>query len=84
MKKIIKLNLIGLFTIISLIILATNSNAASAKISANNEVEVGTPINISVTGSGVQWNLKLLVNGQEIANSSELENYQSNKSISFF
>ena len=83
MKKLIKLNLIGLFTIISLIILATNSNAASAKINANNEVEVGTPINISVTGSGVQWNLKLLVNGQEIANSSELENYQSNKSISF-
>lgn len=83
MKKLIKLNLIGIFTIISLIILATNSNAASAKINANNEVEVGTPINISVTGSGVQWNLKLLVNGQEIANSSELENYQSNKSISF-
>lgn len=83
MKKLIKLSLIGLFTIMSLIILSNNSNAASAKISANNEVEVGTPINISVTGSGVQWNLKLLVNGQEIANSSELENYQSNKSISF-
>lgn len=83
MKKIIKLNLMILLTIAMLIILSTNSNAASAKINANDEVEVGTPINISVTGSGVQWNLKLIVNGQEIANDSELENYQSNISISF-
>lgn len=83
MKKIIRLNLIGLFVLIALMIFTTNSKAASAKINANGEVEVGKPINISVTGSGVQWNLKLLVDGKEIASNSELENYQSNKNISF-
>lgn len=83
MKKIIKLNLIGLFVIIALMIFTTNSKAASAKINASSEVEVGKPINISVTGSGVQWRLQLLVDGKEITSNSELDNYQSNKNISF-
>lgn len=83
MNKTIKINLILIIMAVALMVLSTSSNAASAKINANNEVEIGAPINISVTGSGVQWDLKLLVNGQEIARSSELDNYENNKSINF-
>ena len=79
-KKIITLLLLLSFISIAFSI---NSHAASASISASSSVEVGTPITISVSGSGVQWNLSLKVNGTEIAKSQELDNYESNKSISF-
>ena len=67
----------------TLLALTTISNAASASISAPDSVEVNTPITISVSGSGVQWNLVLKVNGTTIGSSQELENYEGNKSISF-
>ena len=69
---------------ISLIfILRSCSNAASASIQCSDTVNVNTPITISVSGSAVQWNLYLKVNGQTIASSNELENVEGNKTISF-
>lgn len=57
--------------------------AASASISCGSSATVNSPITISVSGSAVQWNLKLKVNGAVIASSSEVENYTANKTISF-
>lgn len=78
-KKILFLIVLFLF----IIFLSANVRAAEAAIVCNSEVEVNKPITISVKGSGVQWNLKLLVDGKVIATSSELDNYESNKTISF-
>lgn len=66
-----------------LLIINTKANAANASIKCNSSVTVDTPITISVSGSGVQWNLELKVDGKTIAKSSELDNYESNKNISF-
>lgn len=80
-KGILSVFAIALF--LFLISLTTNVKAAEASITCNSEVEVNKPITISVKGSGVQWNLKLIVDGKVIATSSELDNYESNKTISF-
>ena len=79
-----KVKFIILFVIVSfMLLMASNSvNAASAQISCNSSATVGDSITISVSGSAVQWNLKLKVNGTVIASSSELENYEGNKAIS--
>ena len=82
MKKTRNIIIITLLAIILLSGLNTNSQAASATINAPSTATVGETITISVSGTGVQWNLSLLVNGTEIAKSSELENYESNKNIS--
>ena len=60
-----------------------NVLAASVSINCSSTAEVGKPITISVSGTGVQWNLDLTVNGQKITNSSELDNYEQNINISF-
>ena len=79
-----KKQIISLFFTIALIFtLKTYSNAASASIQCNGTVTVNNPITITVTGSGVQWNLSLQVNGKTIASNNELDNVQGNKSISF-
>ena len=83
MKKIKYVFITILLISIILMLLSVNSNAASATITAPSEGIVGEPITISVSGSGVQWNLSLLVNDAEIAKSQELDNFESNKSISF-
>lgn len=79
-----KVKFIISFVIVSfMLLMASNSvNAASAQISCNSSATVGDSITISVSGSAVQWNLKLKVNGSVIASSSELENYEGNKAIS--
>ena len=79
-----KVKFIISFVIVSfMLLMASNSvNAASAQISCNSSATVGDSITISVSGSAVQWNLKLKVNGTVIASSSELENYEGNKAIS--
>lgn len=66
-----------------LFILKNYSKAANAAIQCNSEVNANTPLTISVSGSAVQWNLHLKVNGQTIASSSEVENVDGNKTISF-
>lgn len=78
-KSIYIILLMGLFLLFS----AIEVKAASATINCSDSVEVNSPIKITVSGTGVQWKLKLIVDGQVIAQSSELENYQSNKNISF-
>ena len=72
-----------LFMIILIFTINNISYAANATISCNNTAKVGEEITISVNGTGVQWNLSLKVNGTEIAKSSELDNYENNKTISF-
>lgn len=78
-KKIVSV----IFAIILVFAIKNYSNAASATIQCSDTIEVGTPILISVNGSGVQWSLKLKVNGQQIASNSEFENVEGNKSIAF-
>lgn len=72
-----------LFMIILIFTINNISYAANATISCNTTAKVGEEITISVNGTGVQWNLSLKVNGTEIAKSSELDNYENNKTISF-
>ena len=83
MKSNVKKILFIVISFLFLVFLNTKVNAASANIECSGEVEVNKPITISVKGSGVQWNLKLIVDGNVIVTSSELENYESNKTISF-
>ena len=82
-NKKIKFLLIGAFIIFFLLILSITSNAASASISCDSSATVGETITINVTGTGVQWNLDLIANGNVIASSNELDNYEGNKTISF-
>lgn len=78
-KKIIS----AIFAILLIFTINNYSKAATASIQCSSTVEVNTPITISVTGSAVQWNLTLKVNGQSIASNSELDNVEGNKTISF-
>ena len=72
-----------LFAIILIIALKTTSNAASAEISCPSSATVGDTININVTGSAVQWNLDLLVNGNVMTNNNNMENVDGNIGINF-
>lgn len=76
-KKIISM----IFLICATIAIHNCSKAASATIHCDETGTVNNPINISVSGSAVQWNLVLKVNGTIISNSNELENVDGNKSI---
>lgn len=78
-KKLVSI----LFAIILIFTLKNYSSAANASIQCNSTATVNTPISITVTGSGVQWNLTLKVNGKTIASNSEFENVAGNKTISF-
>ena len=71
------------FALILIFILKNTCNAANASISCSDSATVGDTINITVTGSAVQWNLELKVNGQTIAKSSEVDNIDGNKSVNF-
>lgn len=73
----------AIFAILLIFAINNYSRAATASIQCSSTVEVNTPITISVTGSAVQWNLTLKVNGQSIASNSELDNVEGNKTISF-
>jgi len=82
--KINKIFLILFFSLILLLIFNLDVYAANATITLDKEnVEVGKPVKITVSGNGVQWNLKLKVDGEVLKTSSEFENYESNKNISF-
>ena len=72
-----------LFAIILIFAIKNTCQAANASISCDNNATVGKPMTIRVTGSGVQWNLELMANGKSIAQSSELDNVNGNKSIAF-
>ena len=72
-----------ILSIALLFILKNYSNAANATIQCSSEAKVNSPLTISVSGSAVQWNLHLKVNGQTIASNNEVENVEGNKTISF-
>lgn len=72
-----------LFAIILIFAIENTCQAANASISCDDNATVGKPMTIKVTGSGVQWNLELKANGKSIAQSSELDNVNGNKSIAF-
>ena len=72
-----------LFAIILMFTLKNVCYAASANISCESSANVGKEITITANVTGVQWNLELKVNGQTIAKSSELENYEANKTVNF-
>ena len=85
MKKIhYKVILIMLFAIILLFINKSESNAATARITASNtNVNVGDSVNINVSVTGAAWNVK--VNGSGISDSivgvnMNVENETTNKS----
>ena len=79
-----KLKSIIALVIIFLISIRTISvKAASASISCPSTATVNQAITISASGSGVQWNLAIKVNGTTIATSAELDNIDGNKPISF-
>jgi len=72
------------FSLIFMIVFNLDIYAADASITLDKStVEVGETVKITVSGSGVQWKLKLKADGEELKTSSELENYESNKDISF-
>lgn len=85
MKKNINLKILLtiFFVLVMCLFVSTHVEAASATINVSSTAEVNKPITITVSGTGVQWNLKLIVDGSVIAQSDELENYEANKSISF-
>ena len=72
-----------LFSVILIFAIKSTCNAANASISCASNATVGEPITITVTGSAVQWNLELKVNGATIAKNSEVDNVDGNKNISF-
>lgn len=76
MKKINKI-IIMLIVISSISFILNKIYAANASIKTSGDVETGT-VTITATVTAAQWNLDLKVNGQSIANSSELENYEQN------
>lgn len=82
-KELKKVLFIVFFAMITIIMINTHSKAASAAISCSSSGKVGEAIKISVSGTGVQWNLNLKVNGTTIASSSELDNYEKNIPINF-
>lgn len=80
--KVSKKILISIIFIVAMLIMNTKVNAASATIKCDSTATVGTPVKITVSGTGVQWNLTLKANGSTIGSSRELDNYESNKNIS--
>lgn len=72
-----------LFSVILIFAIKSTCNAANASISCNSNATVGEKITITVTGSAVQWNLELKVNGETIAKNSEVDNVNGNKTINF-
>ena len=84
MKKLMNKIFLILGILFMVFVLFGNENyAANATISCTSTSETNKKVTIYVSGSAVQWNLKLMVDGQVIAKSSELENYESNIGISF-
>lgn len=83
LDKTLKIIIMIVLVFTSIIVSNPKSYAASASISCASSIETNKPLVISVTGTGVQWHLVLKVNGTVIAESSELDNYESNKSINF-
>ena len=83
LDKTLKIIIMIILVFTSIIVSNPKSYAASASISCASSIETNKPLVISVTGTGVQWHLVLKVNGTVIAESSELDNYESNKSINF-
>lgn len=81
MKKTLK-TIIFIILMFVLIAILNAVNAATASITANSEANVGNVI-IKANVTATQWNLKLSVNGTEIATSSELENYEKNLTKTF-
>lgn len=66
---------IVLLTIITLIfqLIISSKVFASAYINVPDTVEAGQPINVSVSGSGAQWVLSILANGNSIGNDSKTQ-----------
>ncbi len=84
MKKVIKILASIIILAAGLLLMSSNSEAASASMLANKtKVEVGDTIKVTVNINAAQWNLKLYANGSQIASSKELDNYESNISESF-
>ena len=76
-KKLVSI----LFALILIFALKNTCDAASASISCDSTATVGEKMTINVTGSAVQWNLELKVNGEIIAKNSEVDNVDGNKNF---
>ena len=84
MKKSIKILFSILFLLAFLLILNSYVYAASTSLSANStKVNVGDTIKVTASVTAAQWDLSILVNGQSIATSNELDNYKSNITKTF-
>lgn len=84
MKKNIKILFSILFIFVFLLILNSSVYAATTSLTAKStKVNVGDTITVTASVTAAQWDLSILVNGQSIAISNELDNYQSNITKSF-
>lgn len=84
MKKNIKILFSILFIFAFLLILNSSVYAATTSLTAKStKVNVGDTITVTASVTAAQWDLSILVNGQSIATSNELDNYQSNITKSF-
>ena len=82
--KINKIFMILFICLSLLFVFELKVDAASATIDVDKStVEVGKPVKITVSGKGVQWNLKLKIDGEVLKTDSELENYEANENINF-
>ncbi len=83
--KQIKILMVVILIFVTYFINTTTVNAANYTWSCDSSVQVNTPINISISGSGVQWNLDVYVNGTiKLGDGThETDNVDGNKSISY-
>lgn len=82
MKKTLKI-VCTFFILLLALIIHNEVDAANVTLSAPTEVEVGDTITVTAYINAAQWNLKIICNGNVLANSNELTNAESNISRSF-
>lgn len=75
--------LIFIIFFILLVAMQNKSYAANVNINCKSSMTKGETQTITVTGSAVQWNLTLYVDGVALKTSRELDNYEGNIAINF-
>lgn len=78
----IKILIFVLFFVL-LVFMQNNSYAANVNVNYKSSMTKGETQTITVTGSAVQWNLTLYVDGVALKTNRELENYEGNIAINF-
>jgi len=82
MKRTFKFIII-LVIMMAILGIGNKVEAASVSLNANKEVNVGDTITITASVTAAQWDLKIVLNGETLAASEELDNYASNITKTF-